>query len=929
KKMFRIVGFLLAVSLVTQSSAVHALSIPSSGEVMDDVEKRYGFDSNSLRRSQKKANYPEASIFFNKKEPKEGEKVTATASALNFKTSNENLFYTWFLVREEDDSDDDDVMEKAKRRAMGMVARGDFDPFLFNIDYSEGDSDPDDDAYTAPLGGATGRGGKPGGGYSGIGHFEEHCYSDKARRIVDPNCITRCYKHNFGINNPAGNDNYNTSKAGKDLIVECEHQFPEAPEGDSFENPANGEEIVCEDDYEIGDGEFTTNEEACWRLNPNSSDTDGDGFRDEEDLAGLGQQQFTWNYKKGDRIGVLVEGTSMIPTNEGDGKSATTYDSSDHNFNLEQGGDTKSSAVSGNSESSSSSSFNQEANFEINQGESSFDAGVASGDSGLNPYYKITWAGIGVCTDEKNENGDSMDDFFENDWCDNESEDLGYTYLATKPVYEKQEGNLNVKLSYDPKNPQADLDDDLYNTQINVEAGVDEEGVDEDLLYYKWDVYYCQEDNLESCTEDAESGENGAELLTDECTQNDVLGDCAEESLSSNFYSEGLALQDINFKVKEDFLNSKGVESDEKFYLKTFLRVKKNKSSDIVSVSSEDIPVVVNDTKIDFYKVEKMPDGLYETSDLVCGSGLYNKLCPVYPFQIMAARANLEDDYESYVWKINGEKVNAPLNAADCIFENGCAIGDVLYFPVLGSDKSVVNVSFKAQREEGENISTDRALSVSDPLAIIKSENDSKLWPRVVDDGSEDGKVSQKVFFATVGEKVEARADLVPSYVDYDDVNLTWYLNGSEVSEEFISENEDMEVTLSENNEKIGFNVLGNPGGGVNLDVEVEKVFSQEHIDDLEESWGVTGVKDLTTKKSILIRKTDQTNESDETAGKGTVKFFLASTYQNAPDYIVFLLRLSVSVVLFWFVLYGIFFLDNNKKEVSGLIKRNKKNLHD
>ena len=53
------------------------------------------------------------------------------------------------------------------------------------------------------------------------------------------------------------------------MIVKCEHAFP-----------------TC-DGNEVGDGEFGTKEEKCWKLNPKSADTDRDGVVDEVDLAGV------------------------------------------------------------------------------------------------------------------------------------------------------------------------------------------------------------------------------------------------------------------------------------------------------------------------------------------------------------------------------------------------------------------------------------------------------------------------------------------------------------------------------------------------------------------------------------------------------------------------------------------------------------------
>jgi hypothetical protein len=121
---------------------------------------------------------------------------------------------------------------------------------------------------------------------------------------------------------------------------------------------------------------------------------------------------------------------------------------------------------------------------------------------------------------------------------------------------------------------------------------------------------------------------------------------------------------------------------------------------------------------------------------------------------------------------------------------------------------------------------------------------------------------------------------------------------------------------------------LGDPGDSLHLKVEIRKEFKSEYVNDLNESWGVEDVKTLKNEKTILVRKTNNSNE-EETAQKGTLSFFLASTYKNAPEYIIFLFRLSISIVLFWFILYGVLFLDKNKGEYKDLLKNDKNKIDD
>ncbi|MCX6762738.1 MAG: hypothetical protein NT093_03065 [Candidatus Moranbacteria bacterium] len=117
--------------------------------------------------------------------------------------------------------------------------------------------------------------------------------------------VSRCFRHNYGTNADASvfranelSDSATSDPSGLDYPVACKHKWVNSP------------------DYKSGSGKFTTGEEKNWKTDPTDPDTDGDGFPDGADVIGLGQQDFTWNYQSGDRIGVVAEGTSMIPVEE-------------------------------------------------------------------------------------------------------------------------------------------------------------------------------------------------------------------------------------------------------------------------------------------------------------------------------------------------------------------------------------------------------------------------------------------------------------------------------------------------------------------------------------------------------------------------------------------------------------------------------------
>jgi len=989
--------------------------IPSVESIMDKAENRYGFDENILRSSSRKGDYPTAEIFFDKIDPEKGEKVTATAMPKYFRNSEENLYFTWFLFKEGDTLSDSDAMENAKRRAMGIVARGDFDPFLFQTDYTTNPTgDPDNDGYEASFGGDDGTGGKkitP----TSIGDYEAQHYADEAKQIVDGDKITRCYRHNFGVSNP-DNSSYNIAYPGGDLIVECKHKFPTAKDGDSFSNPYDSTlpDVECNSDYKVGDGVFETNEEACWRLNPDKADTDGDGFKDEADLAGLGQSQLTWTFNPGDRVGVIIEGTSMVPCNS---SAATSYSGVvlsevitsdcigfvdgtyclDASLNIgecsggvcasisdctgqvggtacevpgtgvckenyiistcvaplidgdactdgtitgvcaagdcladicqsvgacsadgdlcEQGGiaGTCNSGVCVLSQCVTNGSPCQTDLGMVGSCSSGFCLSntISNSDASLNPYFKILWGGIDICDLEQVE-GVNKDDLIKNDECSSSGDtDYGFTYLATRLVSEKGKEALASNLNFSPAVPQLNEANKNYSDYITVSSDFTQKNIDDSFIYYDWDIYYCGTGDSETCTQVGTS-------LASSCVDGDVLGECASDIISDS-YAEGLGVDEIKFKLGDDFIVNQG--AGDNFYLKVFLKTKENKNDSSMGISSVDIPVVLNDNVIRFFKVsKKVATGKYgfdDPADEICTAATdgYDKICPVFPGQVIAAKVEIDSDTSgdvlgdySFSWGLNNEKLVAPQTGSTaCSFDTGCSLGDVVYLPMSGDGMELQSISLKAQKKNGDEITSERIISVAEPMAKIKSLDLLTAKPWLFDDGSATGKDSEIVFAGVAGENVSLDANLVPSYLDAvltaNDISFVWYFDGQEVDTDFITNNPGYGMITPPVDQYLSFTLDKEKGDSMNIVVEVKKDFSSDDKTLLSENWGIKNLKTIENKKSITLKVTD---DAEYLLVLGSsMRAFTASTLDNASEYIVFIIRTAIVFVLFWFFLFG------------------------
>lgn len=89
----------------------------------------------------------------------------------------------------------------------------------------------------------------------------------------------------------------------------CKHLFPK-PSKDTKDD--EGQWAIS------GDGEFNAAEKEFWKLDPSKTSTNGSGKKDEEVIVGKGVDTFSWLYSTGDKVGLVVEGDSMLPTEHND-----------------------------------------------------------------------------------------------------------------------------------------------------------------------------------------------------------------------------------------------------------------------------------------------------------------------------------------------------------------------------------------------------------------------------------------------------------------------------------------------------------------------------------------------------------------------------------------------------------------------------------
>lgn len=926
------------------------------------MEERFGFDENSLRRGNKKKMAPTVDVSFNKTNPQEGEKVTALAAPKGFKNSMENLYYTWYIIHTDADGNYTNTVTQGKREAMGIIARGNFDPDLFGINYGAiPAADLDEDGFDAPIGGADGVGAKLG---DKVGEWDDEIDSifgdenepapaenlmfDEKKQIVKTDSITRCYRHNFGIQTDEDNlgDSGDDERAGRDRIINCRHETPSC----------NG--------HDVGDGSFDADEEECWETDPTNADTDGDGVEDEADLMGLNQTQFTWIYQPGDRVGVSVEGTSMIPISEGGEQTTfniTGYRITDpvtgatvnfgsraaasdycENFlpdSVDMGsasasatGGSGSGDSTGSSSSGGSSSVNVDLDADMtayNLGMARYDAcddsleeiyesGIVTGSDGkLNAYYKIMWATPGICAqhnDSRNLVGD--------DDCEPGQSDVGFNYLAAVPVDETGGVILDPELSVIPESPQFDAVepnvDDKRSDLVKINTSMSNSGMNEDHLYYRWVVERCVGNDFTNCNVNVEN------------------------RLKFESFKEGMGIRELKFIPVDE--NIFGGES--KIWLKATVVVSEHESlvgdSDtdaaghtIGAIESIFFPMTRNIVDINLTSAEVSGAGLWQPdasiggAGLICDANLYKDICPIYPYQVLVLDAAVAGGIQAtdrFSWQINDKKIEAPETCTDISGIGACddSQNDRIYVPIQAVEDEVLSVQLTLKRANASGLISEyisqRIVSVASPKPVIEVVGGATATTRA------DGSDSDSMYEADNGTVVTFRAAPVPRYLSINndavqedhEVDLIWYINDTEVDAQFIADNKFL-LNTAVAGDQITFTIPNDMtlATGIDLKARLVKKFGSgpgpiQHDELLKSTWRVNDTHTLSSDTSISVRASFNLALAQDI----TLKQYVASSIGNAPHYLVFAIRLSIALVLVWSLLFGFSYAVKLNKEL-------------
>ncbi|MFA6159889.1 MAG: hypothetical protein WC678_02245 [Parcubacteria group bacterium] len=898
KKIYSVLNFfLIGFLLFSQAGMAQAISVGdimgagSPLEFTNEILEGYGIDPSTVTSFGEVANVsplkktpPQVSLFFTPTNPSEGEKVTVTASPSYFMNNPKDLYFTWFLKSEgctdkkldkskydynekcDLDNDGEVDIEDYKIKAMRIIANGGFIISSDNI-YK---SSSDDDGYEASSGGNDQKG------------KDAYCY------IRD-------------------------TKSGKEYQLKyCGHLFPNA----EYENfiDYNGNEINLDGDDEgkTGNGSFGRNEEKFWQTDPNSNDTSNRGNPDEATIAGLGITSFAWNYQKGDKVGVVVEGvsTDAPPTEDASYKTmwamnngmddfdASLPDEEDYQSTTDE---IISTTIDGLYTINLTKTTRQEIDGDIVNGIATIKTTVTMHNVTIvtaTPQVLVTDVDVAETDDVPNpiitySTQDFSGDYDLDDGEIEKPSDLNkflYNSLVSPQENTPGSNKLDISLSYSPNNPINDPsgasgDGDLLTINSSVSNAKDT-----NYLQYDWKVYA------------------GADISSDNWTL------LLKPELFESTQSVGLGIDTFKFKL--------GLPDTNK-YLKVVLTVTENTGEEYPRKSTQDVIIPINSTteKIGVFDVLATdltstptidPDNLsrvkFDSGNEICNNDDLDKaLCPVTKNQIIAvsvpAEHFLQTTNPDFLWTIDGKPFSYPY----CFFKDCDATKQthVAYFPVLKEVGEQYAVNLTATNNKGEKINITRNFQVVDPKITIRSAdtktcNQTVLGQYFDINGKSFPDYSQLNFWAYNNSNIKLEA--VTTGFSTSPENLEWEIDGDSIN--------------SANASVYGYRIDGagiltlkpKDKQGESYNISVGTLYTQNNLvkKALNAIWGVTYnqfyEKAVTDDAIITMQDPPETN-----SGSIKSKKIFATIYSSTPDYLAFLLRIVLTISLILFVTKLIF----------------------
>ncbi len=890
---------------VSFSGIATALSIPSASSVMNDVQKRYHINTGSVQNFGESFNVastkkyaPELSISFSPTDPKEGQKVTAKAFPMFFSNPPDQLYYTWYLKRENGSND----VEDWKTEAMRIIANDGADTNRFLPGSS------DDDGYKAEHGGGDRTYVDNDWCYirdPSDGNFYELGPSNSSS--ADFTCGTAGYQAScISQTQSVASDNSSTYPYKVDGSPVCQGSAPICPDGslvrcvnptvvagtfsltDTIQrrvypdtvdpdtgmstpnyvyDPAVENNMTCRENgtssddrcihlfpnatgHTTGDGSFGADEERYWMTNPADADTADNGNKDEANIVGLGRDTFTWNYQNGDMLGLVVEGVSMVPTKHDDSTMMIMW------------------AFSGD--------------------------GCRVSNTGS---YNTTIKGYSVNIPTTGMGRDEFDECLKDNLVD--------------PLQAGQQNSKKIELDVTatPDNPTNDQTGEKSGDTVTAVASIMNSTRSDAEVTYEWTVEVSDNANMGNPLD-----------ITDGLKENGLLP-----------VSRGNGLKTISMPLNMEADMLGGYATNDPLYMRLTAIATENFNASGDRSGHSDVIVRINNTdkKILAYVSKAVPYGSTYKMALADGDSsdtdsltpicrdyhanastaedatdnLDRIACRIIKNEIIGVRVdNSKGEYKDFKWTIDGKTLTCNASVSD---DMDCVTnGNEAFFAVVGAPGTVINVKLDALNvETGKSVSLTRAFNVVEPEIVLESADKTAVWPRFVGQfsdisGAMFDEYSSNFFEKYGASTIRMQARFVPSFTQGLSTR-TWTIDGVPYPGETVWNSTDGDFFGVEHaTAELPVGTVFNVGMTATIVQPVEKRMA------LRDIWGI----DESQSAEVTIGKTVQVqNVADQNTASSGVKKFYAALSGYVPPMLAFAFRIILSGGLLLFAVGFLF----------------------
>lgn len=637
---------------------------------------------------------------------------------------------------------------------------------------------------------------------------------------------------------------------------ECEHLFANPPGGG----------------LETGDDSFRNDEEKFWKTDPNDTDTADTGLSDEANVAGVGRDIFKWNYVEGDKVGVAVEGFSMVGTKHDDATVMIMWALPKNDCPV-----------------SNTSSYTKKIK--------GYDVTIPTASMDLNKCL------------ERN---------------------------LVDPREGGQATNLDLSLHFSPEYPINDPSDAKMGDRLNVSSSIKNGSETEDRIEYDWNIFISGDGSYNPRDYNQVEGHDAtAEWvnITDALTEAKLVGQTKGNDLQS--IAIDLNITDGILKNTETFKN-KSKPTETTFpggigYLRVKTTAKQNFQDGITrnGKSQVIIKVLLDDNRIVAHiaKPVEVDNEIYmdiaDDSTPICEKDPKNPirsvLCYVTENEVLGLTID-DEDLKDFSWKINDKPYTCNKSMAKTKCENDKQT-NYLFFPVTGDPGSRFDVKVSAMEvSSGKQIEMVRTFEIADPyLRIVPLAENSSVWKKYIgyytdENGNEFPHYSEDVLQAFASDDIWLKAEFHPSFVNRYSL-VRWEVNGNPVpmfSDDDAAGNNPIYATAGskEGNTSTLFIKKGLIAPGSAYAVRVSALYKQSALlrKALKNIWGVSIFDSAQEEFSFQARV--ELVDGGETSGEGGdevtmvgPKAVFAALITNAPKNILFFLQTTLTMLLVFFVI--------------------------